>query len=165
MFAYENSYKNPGKSVDVTGIPDISDVRDAFENICTTLDLERITIFFDEAAHVFRPEQQRQFFTLFRDLRSPYISCKAAVYPGVTHYGNFFEPTHDATFRRIERDILEPDYVNTMWQMFQKQADDQIKTAFEKQRGLFNTLALSSSGNPRILFKTLSRCIAVLNQL
>jgi len=158
VLAYENSYKNTGKSVDATGIPDISDVRDAFEEICTTLNLERISIFFDEAAHVFRPEQQRQFFTLFRDLRSPYISCKAAVYPGVTHYGSFFEPTHDATFRRIERDILESDYVDTMWKMFQKQADEQTKSAFEKQRSLFNTLALSSSGNPRILFKTLSRC-------
>lgn len=158
--AYENSYKNPGQLVDATGIPDISDVRDAFEDICKTLELERISIFFDEAAHVFRPEQQRQFFTLFRDFRSPYISCKASVYPGVTHYGSFFEPTHDATFIRIERDILESSYLTIMWDIYQKQAD-KAKFNFDNNRNLFNTLALSCSGNPRILFKTLSRCSKV----
>ena len=155
--AYENSYKNPGKLVDSDAIPDISDVRDAFEEICTTLELERIGIFFDEAAHVFRPEQQRQFFTLFRDFRSPYISCNAAVYPGVTHYGSFFELTHDASFRRIERDVLEQDYLDIMWEMFSKQADERIRCNFERQRALFNTLAFSASGNPRILFKTLDK--------
>ena len=156
--AYEESYKNPKQLVNITTIPDISDVTDAFEEICTTLNLERISIFFDEAAHVFRPEQQRQFFTLFRDLRSPYISCKASIYPGVTHYGSFFEPTHDATFRRIERDILELSYLGTMWDIYQKQADKATNLNFENHKSLFNTLALSCSGNPRILFKTLSRC-------
>jgi hypothetical protein len=156
--AYENSYKEPGKYVDFDGIPDVSDVLDAFEEICTTLNLERIIVFFDEAAHVFRPEQQRQFFTLFRDLKSPYISCNAAVYPGVTHYGSFFELTHDATFRRIERDILEPGYLDTMWEMFIRQADTKAIEQFEKQKSLFNTLAFSASGNPRILFKTLYNC-------
>ncbi|MEH1835356.1 MAG: hypothetical protein V7L29_25705 [Nostoc sp.] len=154
---YEKSYQNPGNTVNIINIPDISDVRDAFEDICITLGLERISLFFDEAAHVFRPEQQRQFFTLFRDFRSPYISCNAAVYPGVTHYGSFFEITHDATFKRIERDILEAGYLDFMWEIFQKQADEPVKIAFEKQRSLFNTLALSASGNPRILFKTLSK--------
>lgn len=158
VYAYENSYKNTGQIVEQIGIPDISEVRDAFEEICTALNLDRISIFFDEAAHVFRPEQQRQFFTLFRDLRSPYISCNAAVYPGVTHYGNFFEPTHDATFKQIERDILEQNYLDIMWEMFSKQVDDGTRTTFEKQRNLFNTLALSASGNPRIFFKTLSKC-------
>jgi hypothetical protein len=158
VYAYENSYKNPGEAVESIGIPDISEVRDGFEEICTTLNLDRIILFFDEAAHVFRPEQQRQFFTLFRDFRSPYISCNAAVYPGVTHYGNFFEPTHDATFKQIERDILEPNYLDIMWKMFSKQADDGTKTALERQRNLFNTLAFSASGNPRIFFKTISKC-------
>jgi hypothetical protein len=157
IIAYENSYKTQNELIDATSIPDISDVRDAFEEICTSLNLERINIFFDEAAHVFRPEQQRQFFTLFRDLRSPYISCKASIYPGVTHYGRFFEPTHDATFIRIERDILEPSYLGVMWDIYQKQADE-ANLNFEKYKNLFNTLAFSCSGNPRILFKTIAKC-------
>lgn len=157
IISYESSYKTQNQLVDITGIPDISDVTDAFEEICTSLNLERINIFFDEAAHVFRPEQQRQFFTLFRDLRSPYISCKASIYPGVTHYGRFFEPTHDATFVRIERDILESSYLGVMWDIYQKQAD-KTNLNFEKNRNLFNTLAFSCSGNPRMLFKTIARC-------
>jgi hypothetical protein len=155
---YENSYKYPDQEINPNEIPDIGEVKDAFEDICTTLNLDRISIFFDEAAHVFRPEQQRQFFTLFRDLRSPYISCNAAVYPGVTHYGSSFELTHDATFKCIERDILEPSYLTTMWNMVFRQADENIQQAFLNNRSYFNTLALSASGNPRILFKTISRC-------
>jgi len=158
VIEYENSFKAPGTLIDADRIPDINDVRDAFEEICTTLELKRISIFFDEAAHVFRPEQQRQFFTLFRDFRSPYVSCNAAVYPGVTHYGSFFELTHDASFVRIERDILESGYLDTMWKMFSMQADEKVKISFERQRNLFNTLAFSSSGNPRILFKTIDKC-------
>jgi hypothetical protein len=80
-------------------------VKDYFEYICTTVNIDRITIFFDEAAHVFRPEQQRQFFTLFRDFSSPYISCNAAVYPAVTHYGHSFEMNHDAFTQKLAQDM------------------------------------------------------------
>ncbi len=57
------------------------------------------------------------------DLRSPYISCNAAVYPGVTSYGPTFEPTHDATFLDINRSVLEPDYRESMKEIVLKQAD------------------------------------------
>ena len=154
---YETSYKSPGQVINASSLPDVSEVKDAIEDICEAFHLQRVCLFFDEAAHVFRPEQQRQFFTLFRDLRSPYISCNAAVYPGVTHYGEAFEISHDATFRRIERDILEADYVNTMRQMAFSQLDDRDIKSFEQQDSHFKTLAYSAGGNPRILLKTIAR--------
>jgi hypothetical protein len=95
---YEKSFEQPGMHVDPKGIPPIEDFKTAIEDICESLKLNRIAVFFDEAAHIFRPAQQRKFFTLFRDLRSPYLSCNAAVYPGVTSYGSTFEAAHDATF-------------------------------------------------------------------
>lgn len=151
--AFEDSYKGQSH-IDATSLPDIEDVKEAIESICSENDLERIFIFFDEAAHVFRPEQQRQFFNLFKDLRSPYIICNAAIYPGVTYFGESFEITHDCTYKKIERNIRDSDYLQYFKDIVFKQADSETQNAFENQRELFNTLAFCAGGNPRILLKT-----------
>jgi hypothetical protein len=117
-----------------------------------------MVFFFDESAHVFRPEQQRQFFTLFRDFKSPYISCNAAVYPGVTHYGSSFEMTHDAIFKRIDRDLLSVNYVVEMEEMVLKQGGEVWAKSIKSQKELFNTLVFCAGGNPRLLLKTLDKC-------
>lgn len=152
--AFEESYKG-ANDFDVSSLPDIEDVKEAIENICEENDLERIYLFFDEAAHVFRPEQQRQFFNLFKDLRSPYITCNAAIYPGVTYFGESFELTHDCSYRKIERNIKDSDYLQYFKDIVFKQADANVQQALEGNRALFNTLAYSAGGNPRILIKTI----------
>lgn len=152
---YENSYSKQNTNVDVDQLPDIEDVKEAIQEICTENNLDRIYFFFDEAAHVFRPEQQRQFFNLFKDLRSPYITCNAAIYPGVTHFGDSFEPIHDCVYEVLERNIADDDYLDYFKKMVLKQADSSLKKAIQSQVDLFNTLALSCGGNPRILLKTI----------
>jgi hypothetical protein len=67
----------------------------------------RFIIFIDEAAYIFIPEQQRQFFSLFREIRSQYNKYNASVYPGITCYGDTFEPMHDAVVINLCRDIKE----------------------------------------------------------
>jgi hypothetical protein len=151
---FEESYKGNSK-LDVSSLPDIEDVKEAIETICEENSLDRIYLFFDEAAHVFRPEQQRQFFNLFKDMRSPYITCNAAIYPGVTYFGDSFELTHDCIYKKIERNIKAADYLQYFKDIVFKQADDQLKTALDNNRDLFNTLAFSAGGNPRILLKTI----------
>lgn len=138
--AYENSYKNPGQNIDASALPEINDIVDALNNICEENNLKGIYFYFDEAAHIFRPEQQRQFFTLFRDLRSPYISSKAAVYPGVTHFGDTFEITHDSNFKKVERSITDSGYLNVMMGMIEKQIDSGKKQMINAQKELFNTI-------------------------
>ncbi|EPG4961764.1 TPA: hypothetical protein ACNVAS_004214 [Citrobacter amalonaticus] len=151
---FEDSYK--GKiAVDISSLPDIEDVKEAIQIICEENNLDRVVFFFDEAAHVFRPEQQRQFFSLFKDLRSPYITCNAAIYPGVTHFGDSFEPIHDCVFKKLERNILESDYLQYFKDIVFKQSDESLKKEIDNQRDLFNTLALASGGNPRMLLRTL----------
>lgn len=139
-------------------IPDLVHFKDAIEEICEETNIKRICFLFDEAVHIFRPEQQRQFFTLFRDLRSPYISCKAAVYPGVTSYGNTFEMSHDATYLRIERDILSDEYLSSMKEIVLKQADENVKKSINENMQNFNVLVYSACGNPRMLLKTVEKC-------
>lgn len=154
--AYEESYKAPGASVDASGIPDVEDFKDAIEDICENAQITRLCLLFDEAAHIFRPQQQRDFFTLFRDLRSPFISCDAAVYPGVTSYGSTFDAAHDANIIGIDRDILDLDYRTNMRSIVSKQADAELMATFERNGENFDALAYAVSGNPRLLLKTVS---------
>lgn len=157
IMKFETSYKKPNISVDTSNLPEISDVIDVIEEVCEENNIKRLVYFFDEAAHVFRPEQQRQFFTLFRDFKSPYISCNAAVYPGVTHYGSSFEMTHDALHKIIDRNISSPNYLSEMEEMVLKQGGDDWKRKISNQKELFNTLIYCAGGNPRILLKTLDK--------
>lgn len=156
---YENSWQNPEVSIDISGLPTIEKFIDAIEEICDELNIKRINLLIDEAAHIFRPEQQRQFFTLFRDLRTSFISCNAAVYPGVTSYGDSFQTSQDATFINMDRDILQPDYVSKMREIVEKQldVDSDLLNDISKNGENFAILAFSASGNPRLLLKTIAK--------
>lgn len=57
---------------------------------------KRVVLLLDDAAHAFSSEQQREFFEIFRSLKSRTLSAKAAVYPGVTSYSPNFHLGHEA---------------------------------------------------------------------
>lgn len=154
--AYEASYRTPHTAIDDSKIPSIESFRDAIQDLCEELGLARVNILFDEAAHIFRPEQQRQFFTLFRDLRSPYMTCNAAVYPGVTAYGGVFESTHDATIEQLSRDVTNADYLRHMREIVLRQASSELQKDIERNGANFDALAIAVTGNPRLLLKTVA---------
>lgn len=154
---FEESWKSDSVAINSSSLPSLDEFRDAIEDVCTDLQIKRLVILIDEAAHILLPEQQRQFFTLFRDLRSPYLGCKAAVYPGVTSYGDTFQPSHDATMMSFDRDILGEDYVETMREIVEKQAESATLEAIARHDKNFALLACAASGNPRVLLKTLAR--------
>jgi hypothetical protein len=162
--AFEESWKQPTATVDLRGLPSIDAFKDAIEDLCSELKLRRIVFLIDEAAHIFLPEQQRQFFTLFRDLRSPYLSCKAAVYPGVTSFGETFQPIHDATMLSLDRDVLGSNYVATMREIVEKQAESGLITEIARHGENFAILAYAASGNPRVLLKTIAKAPRVAAQ-
>lgn len=162
--AYEASWRTPHISVDSDALPSIDDFKEALEDLADDLDISRFALFFDEAAHIFLPEQQRQFFTLFRDLRSHCITCNAAVYPGVTTFGETFQPVHDATMLTIDRDILSSEYVENMREIVQKQADSNILAQIAQYGKNFATLAFAATGNPRLLLKTIAQCPKINSQ-
>ena len=154
---FEDSWKNLDYNIDVSSLPSIDDFQNAIEDICEEADIESINIFFDEAAHILRPSQQRQFFGLYRDLNSPYINCSAAVYPGVTSFGNYFQPIHDAVFIDLARDPFSSDYIGRMRDIVETQADSHLKANIAKHMGNFSVLAYAASGNPRLLLKTIGK--------
>lgn len=153
---FEDSFKSPGVEVDASAVPDVEAFKDAIQDICEQFGIRRFNVLFDEAAHIFRPEQQRQFFTLFRDLRSPYMTCNAAVYPGVTSYGPSFEASHDAQIESLNRDIHSSGYREQMREIVIKQSDSAQQTLIERNGESFDALALAVSGNPRLLLKTVA---------
>ena len=145
---FEESWKEPAVNIDASALPSLDDFRDGVEDVCTELRVSRMVILIDEAAHILVPEQQRQFFTLFRDLRSPYLGCKAAVYPGLTSYGDTFQPFHDATMLSLDRDILGTDYLDTMREIVEKQAESATLEDIARHDKHFALLAFSASGTP-----------------
>ncbi|MGR2664358.1 ORC-CDC6 family AAA ATPase [Chromobacterium haemolyticum] len=153
---FEESFKQPGGVIEDEVVPDVEAFRDATEDLCKELGLRRINVLFDEAIHIFRPEQQRQFFTLFRDLRSPYMTCNAAVYPGVTSYGPSFEAVHDAQIESLNRDVHMPKYRDQMREIVLKQSEAELQSDIEKNGENFDSLAFAVSGNPRLLLKTVA---------
>lgn len=155
---FEESWKNPKTHVDTQVVPTVDDLINGIEDICSEIGIRRIAIFIDEAAHIFLPEQQRQFFTLFRDLRSPYLTCHAAIYPGVTVFGETFEPIHDATVIPLYRNIQDENFISNMREIVIKQTEDSsILKAISRQGENFAILAYASTGNPRHLLKTVAQ--------
>lgn len=146
------------------GIPDIEDFKYSIEKFCEEYGIDRVILLIDEAAHVFLPQQQRDFFTMMRDMRSAYVSIKAAVYPGTTIYGPFFEPEHDAITVNIDRSLTHKDFTELMYKIVEKQLDlsnsnNNFKD-IKNRKGDFNILAYASMGNPRILLKTCDYALA-----
>lgn len=136
-----------------TFVEDIDYFKQLIEEICERLNILHIILLFDEACHNFLPKQQREFFTMFRDLRNAKIYCKAAVYPGVTSYGTF-EVFHDSIVKRVEKDILADDYIEKMRDIIEKQVETSKYTMLKSQGELLNSLINASTGNPRILLKS-----------
>ncbi|QTN46419.1 hypothetical protein H7683_01970 [Ectopseudomonas mendocina] len=156
--AYEASWKTPQVSISPEGLPSIDEFKEVLEDLADELKISRFALLFDEAAHIFLPEQQRQFFTMFRDLRSHCITCNAAVYPGVTTFGETFQPVHDASMLTIDRDILSSDYIENMREIVQKQADSNTLAQIAQYGKNFAVLAYAATGNPRLLLKTIAQC-------
>lgn len=155
-YQFEESYRTPGGTVDDSAVPALELFKDAIQDLCDQLGIRRINVLFDEAAHIFRPEQQRQFFTLFRDLRSPYMTCNAAVYPGVTSFGPSFEAIHDAQVEPLNRDVYGSTYIEQMREIVLKQSDSELQANIERYGENFDALAFAVSGNPRLLLKTVA---------
>lgn len=65
---YENSWRNEGGDPDSSQAPDPELFLEALQEFSEENKLTRTIILIDEAAHVFIPAQQREFFTLMRSL-------------------------------------------------------------------------------------------------
>lgn len=137
--------------------------REFIKELCEEFNIKKIIIMFDEACQIFAPMQQREFFDLFRALRSPIIVCKAAVYPGLVSYGTF-QQFHDATTKKVERTILASDYIEKMREIVKNNYPTEYNKMIENGE-LLNTIIYCSNGNPRFLLKSVNVILEKSNSL
>lgn len=95
--------------VEIDCEPNISDVQKALIEFSKKID-RRIVLFFDDAAHIGREAGLEEFFDVFRTLSNNFVSCKAAIYPGVTKFGIRFDVYNDAKVIDISRKFGQPDF-------------------------------------------------------
>jgi len=151
-----NSVTQFSPSSELTAILDNPQTfREFLLDLITDYKLQRIVLLFDEAAHVFSFSQQEKFFTFFKSLRNPLIACKAAVYPGVTNYGKYFERGQDAKDIRIDWSPLNKEDVIYIKEIIKKRIKSFKVQYWEKlttNKNTIDLLAICSNGNPRFAF-------------
>lgn len=89
--------------------PDIGELQQELLKLSTLIQ-KRIVLFFDDAAHIGRETSLKEFFDIFRTLSSNTVSCKAAIYPGVTEFGSRFDLLNDANVIDIARNEENPSF-------------------------------------------------------
>lgn len=109
----------------------------------------RVVFLFDDAAHAFSSDQQRDFFDFFRLIKSPTVSPKAAIYPGVTNFSSAFHVGHDAEEVNIWLDPADPKYLNFMRELVRRRLSESVATLLATDDATFQILAFSAFGIPR----------------
>ena len=78
---------------------------------------KRVVLLFDDAAHIGRETSLSSFFDIFRTLSSETISCKAAIYPGVTEFGTRFDVYNDASVVDVVRAPEQPGFAELFYEI------------------------------------------------
>lgn len=118
---------------------------------------KRIVIFFDDAAHIGREAGLEEFFDIFRTLSSSRISCKAAIYPGVTRFGLRFDVYNDAKVIDISRRYGQKDFEEFFYQVMKLRFSGKMNRSNFSQsltdRQMANFLGMAVLGNVRSFIK------------
>ncbi|MFI6320143.1 AAA family ATPase [Nonomuraea sp. NPDC050556] len=119
-------------------------------NYVSSAGRKRAVLLFDDAAHAFSAQQQREFFEIFRQLRTRVVAPKAAVYPGVTNYSANMHIGHDAEVLEAWYRADDPAFLETMQEVLTRRLPAEMNEEFSGERSeLLQYLALASFGMPR----------------
>lgn len=109
----------------------------------------RCVLLLDDAAHAFSPDQQREFFEIFRELRSRVVAAKAAVYPGITSYSPHFHVGHDAELVEAWSRPEDSEFLPMMRDIVNRRLPPPLLEALSDREELVDYLAFASFGIPR----------------
>ncbi|MHB8101441.1 MAG: zinc ribbon domain-containing protein [Methanosarcina sp.] len=129
----------------------ISVLEDEINKVLKALNRKRCVLLLDDAAHAFSPEQQRDFFDFFRQIKSRYISPKAAIYPGVTTYSSTFHVGHDAEEIDVWIKPDSPKYIEFMLGLLEKRLPNEVYLKLLSEEHLLKLLCYAAFGIPRAL--------------
>lgn len=131
---------------------DVGSVQVALSKLAAKLK-KRLVLFFDDAAHLGREASLEEFFDIYRTLSSSSVSCKAAIYPGVTRFGVRFDVYNDATVVDLLRSEEFPDFAETFLEVMdarypQEFNSERFSSSLEK-KSVASFLAQAALGNMR----------------
>lgn len=129
----------------------VADLNGIVKSILKDTGRHRAVLLFDDAAHAFSSEQQRDFFDFFRDIKSSWVSPKAAIYPGVTDFSASFHLGHDAEEVDVWLDPSDANYFEFMTSLLHRRLPASSFERFESDGDAFKALALAAFGVPRNL--------------
>ncbi|TVP76073.1 MAG: hypothetical protein EA353_12665 [Puniceicoccaceae bacterium] len=142
--------------LEVGGTPKIDEAIVSVENLNSDVQLilsntnaKRCVLLLDDAAHAFSPEQQQDFFDIFRQLKSRYVAPKAAIYPGVTVLTPGFQLGHDADEINAWIDPYGEGYLNFMLELIQKRVSENTFRELSKHESYLKLICYSAFGMPR----------------
>lgn len=142
-----------------------SELIEFLESVLLKISRNRCVLLLDDAAHAFSIEQQREFFEIFRQLRSRKVACKAAIYPGITSFSHSFNVGHEAEIIEAWYDPAEDYYLPLMKQIAYKRLGNEIITKLGAGFDEYVTLlALAASGQPRGFINMLSEVVGDANK-
>jgi hypothetical protein len=104
------------RAEDFDPMPDVASVQAGLSKLAKSLG-KRIVLFFDDAAHLGREASLEEFFDIYRTLSSNTVSCKAAIYPGVTRFGTRFDVYNDATVIELLRSEELPGFADSFYEV------------------------------------------------
>lgn len=131
-------------------------VVELLEALAEEFNCERAVLLMDDAAHAFSPEQQQEFFEVFRELRSRRVSCKAAVYPGITSYSPNVHVGHEAELIEMWSPPDDDDYLDGMRSLIQKRLPSELASQLADRGEIVDYLALAAFGVPRAFINMLA---------
>ncbi len=111
---------------DIEPFTDVYATHQALNHLSDALQ-KRIILLFDDAAHIGRESGLEEFFDIFRTLSSNKVSCKAAIYPGVTKFGTRFDVYNDAKIIDISRRKEQPEFQKFFLEVMEKRFYAQIQ--------------------------------------
>lgn len=133
-------------------VPEVGELQHALSRLAAKLG-KRIVLFFDDAAHLGREASLEEFFDTYRTLSSSAVSCKAAIYPGVTRFGTRFDVYNDATVVDLLRSEELPGFSETFLDVMTARYPAAFgETAFSSslsKESVASFLAQSTLGNMR----------------
>jgi hypothetical protein len=132
-----------------------------FEEWTTALRRHRCVLLLDDAAHAFSSQQQREFFEVFRALKSRSVSAKAAIYPGLTSYSPNFHIGHDAQLVEAWCDPTHATYLPVMRSIFARRFPLELRQRMAGRESLVDYLALASFGIPRAFLTMIGALVGV----
>lgn len=128
---------------------------------------KRIVLLFDDAAHIGRETSLSDFFDIFRTLSNSAISCKAAIYPGVTKFGTRFDIYNDATVIDVNRSETASDFtelfVEVLNRRFSNSLDDTKFTKHLSKEKVCKLLGIAVLGNMRSFIYSCNQLITSIN--